>query len=231
MIVPAYDEEQSVGRVLDEWLAALRALGTPFRVLAIDDGSRDGTLEVLRRTAAAHPEVTVLDQANAGHGQACLRGYRAALAGGAEWVLQIDSDGQCDPAFLPALWAARRDRAAVFGRRVRRDDGAVRRLASRAVSVVVWLATRVWVVDANVPYRLMRRDALAAALAGVPEDFALVNVLLAVRLQEGAGIRWVPIRFRGRLGGAPSARLGGLLAGGARLYRQLRRVPRRRPRS
>jgi dolichol-phosphate mannosyltransferase len=220
--MPAYNEEESVERVVEEWLPALRGSGAVLRFLAIDDGSRDRTLERLRRASDAHPEVEVRSQPNRGHGAACRSGYRAALEGGADWIFQLDSDGQCDARYFAALWRERERYAAVFANRRRRDDGWTRWLASRVLSLVVAASSRVWVADSNVPYRLMRRDALAAALQGVPEDFELFNVLLAVRLARRGPIGWVPIRFRARHGGEPSVRLGGMLRRGATLAGQLR---------
>jgi glycosyltransferase involved in cell wall biosynthesis len=226
VIMPAYDEDATVGAVLAEWLAALRALETPFRLVAINDGSRDGTLDVLRRVAALNPEVRVVDKPNSGHGQSCVAGYRQAVKEGAAWVLQIDSDGQCDPRFVGALWAARHRHPAVFGRRGVRGDGWIRWGISRAARLAVWLATGAWVVDANVPYRLIRGDALAAVIADIPPDFRLANILLAVRLHQTCGIHWIPIGFRDRSGGSPSVKTGAFLAQGLLLYRQLRRETR-----
>lgn len=221
VVMPVFDEEASIERVLDEWLPALRALETPFRLLAIDDGSRDRTPEILARLAAANPELEVHRKANSGHGPSCLQGYRLALAAGAGWVLQLDSDGQCDPAYLGDLWSARLDRPAVFGYRRRRDDGLARWAISRLLSLVAWLAGGTWVRDANVPYRLMRRDALERALDAFPDDVDLVNVLLALRLERGVGLHWVPIRFRVRHGGTGSLRPATYVRHARRLVGQL----------
>lgn len=223
VVMPVFDEEASIARVFAEWLPALRALGAPLRLLAVDDGSRDRTPELLTALAAANPEVEVHRQANAGHGRACLVGYQRALEGGAGWVLQIDSDGQCDPAHLPSLWRAREEHPVVFGYRARRDDGLARWAISRVLSVVAWVGDGTWVGDANVPYRLIRRDALAAAVAAVPDDFELVNVLVALRLARSTGIRWVPIRFRERHGGRGSLRPSAFARHALLLSRQLRR--------
>lgn len=221
-VMPAYNEEASVERVLAEWLPALGGLGAEARLVAVNDGSGDGTLALLRRAAEIHPELEVVDQPNRGHGGACLAGYRRALAAGADWIFQLDADGQCDPRFLPALWAERSRHAAIFGFRARRDDGWTRWAISCAVRLAVLAGAGVWVPDANVPYRLIRRDALERALVGFPPDFHLANVLLAVRLRREGGIRWVPIGFRRRFGGSPSVRVGGFARQGARLVRQLR---------
>jgi len=224
VVMPVYNEEASVARVLDEWLPALRAVSSRFRVLAIDDGSRDGTLRILKEQARANPEVLVLDQANRGHGQACAIGYRQAAEAGADWVLQIDSDGQCDPAFLPALWARRSSADVIMGFRASRDDGVVRWLISRVVSLVVLLSLRVWVSDPNVPYRLMRVSALRPVVDRIPSDFHLVNVLVAAELQRHVGITWVRIHFRDRHGGSPAVQAAGFMRRGLQLYHQLRAV-------
>lgn len=222
MILPVYEEEAAIERVLGEWLPALRATGADFRILAINDGSRDRTLDLLREIARGNPEVEVVDQPNCGHGATCVAGYRAALAARANWVLQIDSDGQCDPRYFAALWAARREHPVVFGYRRRRDDGWTRWAISRLVSVVALLAAGTWVGDANVPYRLIRGDLLARALEDLPAEPRVVNVLLAVRLQRSAGIHWVPIRFRQRHAGATKLRAVSFVRLGRVLLPQLR---------
>lgn len=225
VVMPVFNEEASIERVFAEWLPVLRGVSGrgafELRLLAINDGSRDSTLEKLRAIEQANPDVTVQDQANAGHGAACVAGYRRALASGAAWVLQIDSDGQCDPRYFPALWEAREGRPVIFGYRKRRDDGWSRWAISRVVSLVTWLASGTWVGDANVPYRLMRSDALDGALQAMPADFHQANILLALRLQRACRIAWIPIRFRARHGGTPSIRAVSFVRHGVRLYRQL----------
>ena len=188
VVLPVYNEEASIERVLAEWLPPLRDLGADLQILALNDGSADRTGALLRQWQARAPELTVVDKPNSGHGQTCLLGYRTALDRGAEWILQIDSDGQCDPRYLRRLWAARIRADVVMGFRVTRDDGVARWLTSRVVSVLVLLATGVWVADANVPYRLMRAARLRAVLDAIPSDFGLVNVLLAARLRAAGRI-------------------------------------------
>lgn len=227
VVMPIFNEEASIERVFEEWLPALRATGASFRLLAIDDGSRDRSLELLRAIARRNPEVEVADQPNRGHGGSCLVGYRDALAAGADWVLQIDSDGQCDPGYFSSFWAEREEHSVVFGLRRRRDDGWARWAISRAVSLVGFVVARTWVRDANVPYRLMRGDVLARALEAFPEGFHLANVLLAIRLERLVGIRWVPIHFRERHGGTPSIRAGSFVRQGRLLVAQLRDERRR----
>jgi dolichol-phosphate mannosyltransferase len=127
-VIPVYNEQANLAALAAEWLPALRALDAPFAVWFIDDGSTDASPEILQQLANADPEhIRRVRQTNQGHGAACRRGYECALAAGAEWVLQIDSDGQCDPAYLGEFWRRRLEAACVFGDRRRRGDGWHRR--------------------------------------------------------------------------------------------------------
>lgn len=222
VVMPVYNEGAAAETAVREWTTRVRAVCPEAVFCLVDDGSTDATPAVLEALAADVPGLGVVRQRNAGHGQACLNGYRTALNAGARWVLQVDSDGQCDATHFERLWAARHDRAAVFGRRRRREDGRARTVISRVLSLVVYGATGTWVRDSNSPYRLMRADALAAALPRVGADVYLANVLLAVTLEAGPGITWVDVGFRRRIRSTP-LRLRYFVAQAARLWRDLRR--------
>lgn len=227
VVIPVHNEERCVEPVIEDWCAALAAAGVRHHLLVVDDGSTDGTAERLEALRRRHRTMTVVHQPKTGHGQACLAGYRYALATRAPWVLQVDSDGQCDPARFPALW---RERAApaVLGCRVRREDGALRALGSIAIRTMVRVAAGASVRDANVPYRLVRSDVLAAAIRDLPADFVLANVLLAAILRLGLGprLRYVDIVFRRRLAGRTKTRLPRLVGRVLVMGLQLRRCRR-----
>lgn len=200
VVMPVYNEAAALEGVLTEWLRELRARKLAFRFLVVDDGSTDGTAEVLSRLAGATPELEVWRQPNRGHGQACLSGYRRACAAEATWILQVDSDGQCDPADFGALWEARAKKDAVFGARHHRQDGFGRTVVSGVLTLVAFVLTGAWLRDANVPFRLFRRDALVRALARVPEGMHLANVGVAIAVGSDplARLRWTRISFRER---------------------------------
>ena len=159
------------------------------------------------------------------------RGWRersaiAVAAPGVEWVFQIDSDGQCDPAFFPELWAGRMDADCLFGRRVKRDDGRARVLTSKLCRWGVRLICGCDTADPNVPYRLIRREVLAAALTRIPASFNVHNVAVTYILSKTAGLRWkhVPIRFRDRQGGSNSINLLSVAQMGIDMLLDLRRL-------
>lgn len=221
VVMPVYNEEASIGNVVEEWTTALAATGATFRFLILNDGSKDGTAAALDKMAAAQPGVVeVVHKANSGHGQTCIYGYREAIRRSARWIFQIDSDGQCDPRYFAAVWEKRKDHEAVIGKRVDRDDGVARKVISWLCRIATHVATGVDVRDPNVPYRLMRADVLAKTVEGFPTNFNLANILVAVILQKGLGPRtgFVDIGFRDRTGGEPSVKWGKFATEGWRLY-------------
>jgi len=223
VVMPVFNEEGSVRAVIDEWLPVLRAATSgDFTFCAINDGSRDGTLGILRAAEREVPELTVVDKPNSGHGQTCAYGYRLAVESGADWVMQIDSDGQCDPRWFAELWAARGEAPAVYGFRRTRDDGYRRQVISRIVSVVTLLGVGVWVRDANVPYRLMSAASLDPILPLIPPDFHLTNILVAALQVRYFRVRWIDIGFRRRTAGVASVKRYAFAQQAVRLLRQLR---------
>jgi dolichol-phosphate mannosyltransferase len=211
IVMPVYNERASVRKVITEWFPVIESQTRDFAFLALDDGSKDGTWQVLESLREEFgPRLEIVSHANRGHGQTCLMGYRMALARGASWIFQIDSDGQCDPQFFPRVWQLRAGHDVIYGVREKRDDGWRRVVASRVLRLTLAITCGVDCADANVPYRLMRSEALREVVDRIKADFFLANVALAVLLRREGKAREarVPIRFRERHGGEPSVRLG-----------------------
>lgn len=227
LVMPIYNEEANIGGVIGEWAAALEQQPVAWRLLAINDGSKDGTLAALQHLQEKHGEkIAIIDKANSGHGTSCRAGYEKALEQGARWILQVDSDGQCDPVYFAEFWRSRENADCIFGLRVSRGDGYSRKLISLACRGLTWLASGTDLKDANVPYRLMRREALAAALPQIPADFDIHNVALSLVLKRARSWRWhyVPIHFRERQGGVNSINIPKILRMGWKMLGQLRKV-------
>lgn len=222
VVMPAYNEEECVRQVAEEWLQTLKQDYSDFIFLALNDGSKDSTLAILNSIVAKETNVRVIDKLNSGHGQTCLEGYRLALKEAAEWILQIDSDGQCDPVYFERFLNEASEERIIYGWRKSRDEGWRRLWISRFVTLFAFAATGVWVKDANVPYRLMHRTTLENVVRFVPTDFHLVNILIAVLQQKYFGISWEPIHFRKRIGGTASVKTYSFVKHGLKLFRQLR---------
>jgi dolichol-phosphate mannosyltransferase len=227
LVLPVYNEQASIKKVVLEWWDEVENWTDDFVLLAINDGSTDGTLQILRKLQQRlGSRLCVHDRANRGHGQSCLEGYRIAAHWGAEYVIQIDSDGQCDAQYFFKFWRQRKDHDVVMGIRTRRDDGLFRLLVSMVLRVMLLVRFRTFCPDANVPYRLMRVTFIVAAVERIPRDFYLANVALAFLLRRDRRCRhaYVPIRFRERYGGEPAVKAVKFGVRALELLRELRHL-------
>jgi dolichol-phosphate mannosyltransferase len=135
VVLPTYDEADNIGPISAAILAALPGA----TLLVVDDDSPDGTGRIADELAAADPRIRVRHRAaKQGLGRAYLDGFRIALEGGAEVVVQMDADFSHDPAVLPGLIGPVVDGSAdlVIGSRYTAGGGVVdwglgRRLISR----------------------------------------------------------------------------------------------------
>ncbi len=225
VIMPVYNEEQCIEVVVKEWIEELNKLKINYTFCIINDGSRDNTLQKLTIIKEIHKQIFIVDKENSGHGQSCIHGYKIAIENGADWIFQIDSDGQCDPQYFESfINHIDTNNTSVFGNRKTRDDGFKRLIISKFVTFFVLMATGVYVKDANVPYRLMQTNKLKNIIHKIPTDFYLANILVSVLLQNEKNITWKPIHFKNRIAGTPSVKTFSFIKHGFKLYKQLRKA-------
>ncbi len=222
IIMPVYNEEEAIEFVVNEWTTALDAIQVPYTLCILNDGSKDSTLQKLKQLSANHTRIHIIDKPNSGHGQTCIYGYQHALKQGADWILQIDSDGQCDPQYFAAFIPAAEKNACIYGVRTQRDDGLQRTIVSHFVTLFTLVATGQWLRDPNVPYRLIRADVMQNIAFKVPSDFHLANIYITVLSNKASKIKWLPIRFRDRMGGSASVKTFSFVKHGFTLFKQLR---------
>jgi dolichol-phosphate mannosyltransferase len=221
--MPVFNEQDSIQTVVRSWFETLDQTVGNFSLVAINDGSTDGTEAILQGLIPQlGPRLEMISRPNRGHGQTCMQGYRLAWERKIPHVLQIDSDGQSDPSHFPAFWDIRDQYDVIYGRRSRKD-GIRRVIASRVLKTLLRHHTKADCIDANVPYRLMNTSACAVALPSIPADFNLANIALAVVLRKNPSIRHgeVPIGFPPRLGGEPSVPFSKFALKARELFQQL----------
>jgi glycosyltransferase involved in cell wall biosynthesis len=228
VVMPIYNEAANIETVVAEWLKEFQRLNISVELLAINDGSKDKTGEVLQNLVRQYPDLVPIEKQNAGHGRACRTGYSLSVARGSTWTFQIDSDGQCDPKFFADFWNGRQNADCVFGVRKTRDDGFSRVLISTACRTLTLFACGIDLKDANVPYRLVKTEVLKEALLKIPEDFDMQNVALTLTLKRNSSLRWkyVPIHFRDRQGGTNSINIKRIIGMGWELLANLHRIKR-----
>src|SRR5262245_50278000 len=126
VITPIYNEEKNIPILIDQLLEVLQTLQKPFEIIAINDGSHDGSLAELRKQALLHPELKIVDfRRNYGQTAAIMAGIDHASG---DVIISIDADLQNDPHDIPAL-LAKLDEGfdVVSGWRKDRKDKAFRR--------------------------------------------------------------------------------------------------------
>jgi glycosyltransferase involved in cell wall biosynthesis len=192
VVVPVFDERDNLEPLQKELEAALVGVGGGVEFVYVDDGSRDGSAEVLAGLAARDPRVRVLRFAeNAGQTAAFAAGFEAARG---EVVATLDADLQNDPADLPSLLAALDRADVVNGVRQGRRDGFVRKASSRIANGFRNWATRESVTDVGCSLRVMR----ASFLRRVKLYRGMHRFLPTLLRMEGARVVELPVRHRPR---------------------------------
>jgi len=203
VVVPAYNEEGNIARVVADWTAELKAvLGDACRILVIDDGSHDATGEILDRITQENDKVIVCHQGNQGHGGAVMNGYRQATSMETDYVFQTDSDDQFDAADFSVLWGRRKESHFILGFRKVRNDPIHRIVLSKIAAALIYMLFAVRLKDSNVPYRLMERNFLLQCLPVVPAGAFAPNICLAIiAAYRKQPLLHIPVRHRKRVTG------------------------------
>jgi len=201
LVIPVYNEEPNLPPLAGEIRQTMQALGRPYEVLLVDDGSTDGSLAAMIRLASDDPAVRVIRQVrNAGQSAALEAGFRHARG---EIIVTLDADLQNDPADIPLLLARLEDTKGacdvVCGVRVSRRDGWVRRLSSGIANAVRNRLTHESVADVGCTLRACR----AEYLRRIPVWKGMHRFLPTLLRMEGARIAEVDVRHRPRRFGKP----------------------------
>ena len=194
VVVPLYNEEESLPHLVNQLISALRPAGETFELVLVDDGSSDRTAEVLAQVSSNVPEVVaVLLRKNYGQTAAMAAGFDVA---GGEVIVSLDGDLQNDPADIPMLLAKLREGYdLVSGWRHQRQDAALqRKLPSRMANRLIGRVTGVRLHDYGCSLKAYRREVLAdMRLYGELHRF-----LPALAFIEGARITEVKVNHRAR---------------------------------
>ncbi|MFI9554244.1 glycosyltransferase family 2 protein [Nonomuraea endophytica] len=202
IIIPAFNEEQSIRLVIDE---LERACGYAD-ILVVDDGSADSTAALAEAAGVAVLRLPY----NLGVGGAMRAGYRYALERGYDVALQVDADGQHDTRYIGKLVAAVESADIVIGSRF---AGAgtytsakfARRLAMRLLAMVVSGLARTKLTDVTSGFRAANRKAMAIFAVHYPVEYlgdTVESLVIAVR--SGCVIRQIPVKMRPREYGTAS---------------------------
>ena len=193
VVVPVYNERESVRPLSEELLTALRGLGRPSEILFVDDGSTDGTTEVLAELAAEEPEIAVVRlRRNFGKAAALMAGFREARG---DAIVTIDGDLQDDPSEIPRLLEELEAGADLVSgwKRDRRDPWS-RRAASAVFNGVTTRMSGLKLHDLNCGFKAYRAE-VVRSLALTGDQYRYIPVLAAA---EGFTVRELAVNHRPR---------------------------------
>ncbi len=202
VIIPAWNEQDSVGRTVHE----VRAANPDVDILVVDDGSSDATAAMARQAGA---EVCRLPF-NLGVGGAMRAGYRFAMSGDYDVAVQIDADGQHDPSYLPALVTRLSDADLVIGARFAGEGepyqvSGIRALAMKVLARTLSRMAKTRLTDVTSGFRVVNRRTLALFAAHYPAEYlgdTVESTVIAIR--AGCTVTQVPVQMRERQGGQAS---------------------------
>jgi dolichol-phosphate mannosyltransferase len=173
---------------------------------------------------AGDDRIEMISKANEGHGPTVLRGYAEAVTD-SDWVFQVDSDDEIPADAFGAVWSARTGHDAVFGYRTGREQPIDRRIISRVAAVSVRRLFGSHVRDVNVPYRLLRAEALAPVLDAIPDDTFAPNLVVSGLLgRDRSSFAEVPVPHTPRRTGQVSIAGLGAVRAAARSFAQTLRL-------
>jgi glycosyltransferase involved in cell wall biosynthesis len=196
VVLPVFNEEGNLRRLVDELLPVVRGLGRTFEIVVVDDGSEDGSPRVLAELAAVHPELVLwrLDR-NHGLSAALDAGFRSARG---EVIVTLDADLQVDPGDIPRLFSMLGGHDMVCGWRRDRRDPFVKRASSRIANWWRNLRTGEEVHDTSCPLKVFR----AAIVPHLPPFDGMHRFYPTLARMAGFRVVEVPVAHRERGSGA-----------------------------
>jgi len=204
VVVPIYNEVESLPRLVEAIATSLQDTGWQYEIICVDDGSRDGTTELLRQMAQNHPHLrAVLLRRNYGQTAAMAAGFKYAQG---NVIVTLDGDLQNDPRDIPMLVEKLEEGYdLVSGWRKNRQDAALTRLLpSKLANALIGWVTGVRLHDYGCSLKAYRSElVMDMNLYGELHRF-----LPALAFIEGARITEVPVRHHARQFGQSKYGLG-----------------------
>lgn len=193
VVIPVYDERDSLEQLAAELLPVMRGLSTPFEVIFVDDGSRDGGDVVLAGLAALNDEVRVIKmRSNFGKGPALTAGFTEAQG---DIVITLDADLQDDPAEIPRMLAALDEGAdLVSGWKKERHDPWNKRIPSKFFNAMARKASGLELHDLNCGFKAYRATVVHSL--AIPGE--MYRFIPAIAASEGFKVVEIPVNHRAR---------------------------------
>lgn len=154
VIFPVYNESETIETVLKEWKDMLDKSDIAYDLVVCEDGSKDGTTELLQQIQHNYNLVLNQKKTRRGYGGAVIDGIQESNS---HYCLCVDSDGQCDPNDFMAFWEKKENADVLIGWRQERADTVQRKLFSGCFKLFFTLLFGSSVHDPSAPYVLFKK--------------------------------------------------------------------------
>ena len=195
VVIPAYNEQGAVRQTVEDVRRELSAIGIPFEIIVIDDGSSDNTLAEAQASGA----IVDSNQVNTGYGASLKRGIRLAQY---EYVAIIDADGTYPARYLPPMLAACRTQDMIVG-----DRGAgmknvpmIRKPAKWVLNALASFLAERRLNDLNSGLRVFRKSELVPFIPLLPQKFSFTTTITLCMSCNGKRMIYMPIEYGKRVG-------------------------------
>jgi len=199
IIIPCYNEEQSIAKTVEGLLSALSSDKFEFEIIIVDDASKDKTPEIL--TTMIGPLRIITNEVQLGYGGSLKRGIAQAAH---PMVLIIDADGTYPCEAVPQLFHAAIDGGhdMVVGARTKKN-AAISSIRRSGKFFIGWLAEYLCerkIPDLNSGLRVMRKKVLEKYLHILPNGFSLTTTITLAMLTNGYSVSYIPVDYYKREG-------------------------------
>lgn len=193
IIIPAYNEEGNIKRVIDD----LRENYPQYDYMAINDGSRDHTAEILDKNGFSHIDMPI----NVGLAGGVQTGMMYAYKHGYDYAVQYDGDGQHDAAYIQDMIDAMNNCDICIGSRFvdKKKPSSLRMLGSNIISAVIKITTGKTIKDPTSGMRMFNRSTMKIMANGI--DYGPEPDTIAHLIRSGAQVKEVQVEMRERVDG------------------------------
>lgn len=207
IVLPVYNEEAVISTTLKKIFDLFARLDTECEVIAVDDGSSDKSLEVLKELESEFPELlsVIHHPYNKGNGATIKTGIKAASG---DYIICMDIDGQHDPEDILAMLPYLEDYDLVVGARPFKSDGTwYRNIANKFYNRLASSLTDFKIEDLTSGYRIFRAEVVKKFYHLFPQRFSYPTTSTLALLKGGYNIKYVPIHIQPRMAGSSKIRL------------------------
>jgi glycosyltransferase involved in cell wall biosynthesis len=200
VIVPVYNEENSILTVVESLDQTLSTVGCPYEIILVDDGSTDQTWEKMRELPVRFPHlVTLTHEENLGYGAALKTGISQSAF---DRIMIIDADQTYSVEEIPQLWAAAASHDMVVGSRTGPDAQIplFRRPAKFIMKRLAEFLSNRKIPDLNSGFRIFKKEIVTRFLPMFPDGFSFTSTLTLISLNRGYTVKYIPIKYFTREG-------------------------------